>query len=149
MTLHDPRFDTLYPDVDPQDSLPLSVAERLAISVAGGVLAFGAAYGDLIITGVGAALVLVALFAASRNTGRRIRSEARDRFPQLEWSENNFIEHRWMSWALPLAWLGIAVLSLLVLWLVPPAFALTGATAVGLVSAAILWFAPGLSPRWS
>lgn len=147
MTATDSRFHTLYPDVDPETPVPLSTPERIGIVVATAVIAFGGAYGDLLITGAGLALVLIAVIGATRKTKRRIRNEARDRFPGMGWAEDQVEDSLGRSVTLPLIWLGILAICLLTLRFVPAEYALSGATAAALTAAALVWFAPGLSPR--
>lgn len=141
-------FRTLYPEVDPATPIPLSTPERTSLTVATAVLAFGGASGDVLVTGVGLILLLLAVIGASRKTGRRIRNEARDRFPQMDWAEDRAESALGLRWVLPLTWLAILAICLVTLWLVPGDWALTGATAAALLSAGLIWFAPGLSPRW-
>lgn len=149
MNLNDPEdnFRQLYPDVDPGTPIPPTHGERTVLAVTTGVLAFGGASGDLIVTGVGLTLLLFALVAGSRKTSRRIRAEARDRFPAHHWAETLATRDLRLIWALPLTWVAILTICLTTLWLVPVAYTLTGATVAALVSAALIWFVPGLAPR--
>lgn len=146
--MHSPAsaFHILYPDVDPTTPIPASTPERMGITLAVGILAFGGASGDLMATVVGLALTLLAVSGASRKTARRIRQEARDRFPHLPWTENQSRETLGLQ-LLPLSGVTILVICLLTLWLVPADFTLTGATMAALTSAVLTWFTPGLSPR--
>lgn len=150
MPYPDPRttFQALYPEVDPATPLPLSIGERIGISVSAAVLAFGGASGDLLVTGTGLGLLLLALVGASRKTARRIRNEARDRFPTLDWAENDAADALKLGLALPLVWVTIAAVCGLLLWLVPADYRLAGAAGAALIAALLTWFAPGLSPRW-
>lgn len=140
-------FHTLYPDVDPATPIPASTPERMGMTLAIGILAFGGASGDLVVTFAGLALILLAVGGASRKTARRIRQEARDRFPHLPWAENHSQDTRGFKWALPLSGLTILTICLLTLWLIPADFTLTGATMAALVSMVATWFTPGFSPR--
>lgn len=149
MTINNTHFGMIYPDIHPQSPLSLSAPERIALTVSTGVLAFGAAYGHVIIAGAGAILMTFALLATSRKTVRRVRTEARERFPEQPWAEHSIAENLGLAWVLPIIWLFIATLCLLTLWFVPESFALTGATTVALISSTTIWFCPGLSLRWS
>lgn len=74
-------FKNLYPDVDPTRGLPLSVSERLALSLALAIAAYGAVTADMLVAGAGVAFTLIASVLQQHKTARRIRSEARTRFP--------------------------------------------------------------------
>lgn len=142
-------FRQLYPDVDPGTPIPPTIGERIALTAATAVLAFGGASGDLIITGAGLALLLLTLVTSSRKTPRRIRSEARDRFPAICWAENQASADQRLNWALPATWVAIVAICLTTLWLIPVNYTLTGATVAALISAALIWFVLGLAPRRS
>lgn len=131
-------FTRLYPDVDPATPLPLTRGERLSITVATAVLAYGGSRGDLLVTGAGLALLLFALGVATFSTPRRVRHEARVRFPGVGWVEGS-------STKTLLTWAVIAVLVLATLLVVPGL-----APGTALVSAALLWFALAkCAPIWS
>ena len=148
MTSPETTFRTLYPDVDPATPIPLTTPERFSLTLSTAVMAFGAALGDLAITAAGLVMLLFSLLVATARTPRRIRGEARSRFPRLPWAEDLAAETLGLRWVLPLTWLAILIICLVTLWLVPESYALSGATAAALISAALIWFAPGLSPRW-
>ena len=92
LTEADKAFVSIYPDINPAEPLGSSIAERIGFACATAVLAFGGAMGDLIIAGSGLALVLFSVIGASMKTPRRVRNEARSRFPQQKWAEY-FVNH--------------------------------------------------------
>ncbi|MCI6206108.1 MAG: hypothetical protein MR654_04210 [Corynebacterium glucuronolyticum] len=124
-----------YPDVDPARPLPLTVLERAAIALSGGIMAFGGARGDLIVLGAGCGLLLICLAYCLSTTKRRIRDEARIRFPELGWAEDTARTRP----VLPV-FAGLFVLVCLCFFLAPASFALTFATATGLLSAVAIWW---------
>ncbi|ALC04892.1 hypothetical protein CDES_02150 [Corynebacterium deserti GIMN1.010] len=138
-------FDNLYPDIDPTSTLPITAGERLAMSVAVATLAFGAASGDLLITGAGLALVLFATLVPAGKTGRRIRREARARFPHQPWAEQEILSARRLNLVVPAVWVAIATLSFTAFWLVD---GMWGPTLVAVIAAVLAWFTPGISSSW-
>ncbi|BAU94788.1 cell-surface hemin receptor [Corynebacterium suranareeae] len=144
MTFHNVAFPNLYPDVDPSTPIPVTVGERLAACVAAGTLAFGAASGDLIITGVGLVLVLFATVVPASKTARRIRREARARFPQEEWIEEEITQSSRTSLFVPLIWVIIAVVSLVMLRFVDAAW---GPIVAAIIAVVLTWFTPGMFAR--
>ena len=141
-------FTRLYPDVDPELPLPLSSVERLGIAVAAGILAYGGAAGHLAIAGAGAAVLLLTVYGISTRPPRRLRSEARSRFPDLNWYEADADSQLKLGWALPLVWLAIMTLCAVCLFFASAEYALTGAAICAIIAVALVWFAPGLSTAW-
>ena len=141
-------FTRLYPDVDPELPFPLSSVERLGIAVAAGILAYGGAAGHLAISGAGAAALLLTVYGISTRPHRRLRNEARSRFPDLNWYEADADAQLKLGWALPFVWLVIMLLCAVCLFLVPSEYALTGAAICAIITVALVWFAPGLSTAW-
>lgn len=141
-------FASLYPDVDPTDPAPLSAFERGAIALAVGVLVFGGASGQLIIAGIGLLALIAVLYLISHGTVRRIRNEARARFPHEDWFETQAEQQLHLHWSTAVAWVVITGLTAACLFLVPDAFSFTGATVCALVSMLIVWFLPGMSSHW-
>lgn len=55
------NFRNLYPEIDPTTPIRLGRGEHLAIVASTGILVFGAAAGDLRVTGAGFALFLISI----------------------------------------------------------------------------------------
>ncbi|MFH0412371.1 hypothetical protein ACG98H_09805 [Corynebacterium sp. L4756] len=138
----DRAFASIYPDVNPAQALGTTTGERVGLAVATGVLAFGGAMGDLIIAGVGLALVLFFVIAASMKVRRRVRNEARSRFPHQDWAENKANNTYWMMgcWAIIIAIVAVA------LFFVPENQKMIGAAAAAAIAAALMWLCPGIAP---
>ena len=81
------NFRNLYPEIDPTTPIRLGQGEHLAIVASTGILVFGASAGDLRVTGAGFALFLLSIIITASKTSRRIRHEARSRFPGEDWIE--------------------------------------------------------------
>lgn len=141
-------FTQLYPDVHPAEHIPLRTGEKCAVVASSAVLAFGGAAGQLLVAGVGILALLGSLYLIGSYTPRRIRNEARGRFPQQDWYENYAEDQLPLRWGIPLIWLAITGICAACLFLVPQAYTLTAATVCGLVAAVALWFAPGLYSGW-
>ncbi|MCP1387696.1 hypothetical protein M5J20_05770 [Corynebacterium sp. TA-R-1] len=139
-------FAMLYPDVDPGTPLPPSTWERAAIAVSSGVLFFGVAAGNLIVAGVGLFMVLAATIMPTQRTDRRVRNEARSRFPQMEWAEKQVSRQYESTTVIGVTWAAIAIVAVLALLLVPAKFSLVAAGVCGVAAAAIMWFVPGIHP---
>lgn len=139
----DRAFASIYPDVNPAVAIGLSTTERIGLAVATGVLAFGGATGDLIIAGAGLILVLFSVIAASLKTPRRVRNEARSRFPRQDWAEYKSKNSPWMlgCWAI------IIVIVALALFFVPEGQKIIGAVAAGVIAAGLMWSCPGFAPQ--
>lgn len=138
----------LYPDVDPSRPIPPTYGERLSLVVASIVLAFGAAAGDLLVMAVGLVLVLIAAVAPMLKTPRRIRNEARSRFPDEPWAEDapQVVP---LAVSYPVTWLFIIAIVGSALWFVPEKYTLWGAGVAAFLVALVVWFMPGLSPVWT
>ena len=139
----DRAFASIYPDVNPAVAIGLSTTERIGLAVATGVLAFGGAMGDLIIAGAGLILVLFSVIAASLKTPRRVRNEARSRFPRQDWAEYKSKNSPWMLGC----WTIIIVIVALALFFVPEDQKIIGAVAVGVIAAGLMWSCPGIAPQ--
>lgn len=139
----DQAFASIYPDVNPAVAIGSSTTERIGLAVATGVLAFGGAMGDLIIAGAGLVLVLFSVIAASTKTPRRVRNEARSRFPRQDWAEYKSKNAPWMlgCWAI------IIVIVALALFFVPEGQKIIGAVAAGVIAAGLMWSCPGIAPQ--
>lgn len=138
----DKAFTSIYPDINPAEALGSSTPERIGFACATAVLAFGGAMGDLIITGAGLVLVLFAVIAASMKTPRRVRNEARSRFPQQKWAEYTVNNTAWMLGC----WIAIITVVALALFLVPDGQKVYGAAAAAVIAAALIWVCPGFAP---
>lgn len=150
MTAYTPApLANLYPEVDPHQAIPLSATERFALTVSIGVMAYGAVVGDFIIAGVGLALVAIACVVCSQKTQRRIRSQARGRFPSEDWVEYRTASRLNLNLFLPLCIGSIGALIVAGFWYIPPEHATLGGIIIAIVSAATIWFLPGLNPMWS
>lgn len=132
-------FDYLYPDIDPRQSLRISTGQRIALTTASATLAFGAATGNLTVLGVGLILVISSIFTISSHPRWRIRREARARFPEQPWQDNP------PARLAPAAWLLITALCLITFLVAPTIW---GGLIAAIITAAAVWFLPGLSPRW-
>lgn len=140
-------FNFLYPDVNPRKGLATTAPERTALALAFAVLAFGAVTGDLIVGGVGLVLAAGASVAQSRKTPRRIRSEARARFPEQDWVENE--SPSFIPIAVGVFLAAIAALCVAGFWWVPDRFTTVGGVIIAVIVAALVWFMPGLNPIWT
>ena len=130
----------LYPDVDPATPLPLTAGERIALSVCVGVMAFGAAWGMIEVTVVACAAFLGLLGFSTLTTRRRIRNEARTRFPAENWAENEISPRRPVLRVVGVL-AGVVLLILGVSTFAPASYALTFATATGLVASGLMYWA--------
>ena len=139
-------FRNIYPDVDPAVGLPLTVGERIAIAVAVATLVFGGATGNLIVGAAGLAFVLFCAVAQTNKPQRRIRAEARGRFPNLNWYENTTVAS---GYVIPSLWLLIIAGTLAAWWFTPVKYLLHVGVLSALVAALIIWFMPGLNPIWT
>lgn len=144
MTFQNAAFPNLYPDVDPSTPIPITFGERLAACVAAGTIAFGAASGDLLITGVGLVLVLFATFVPASKTARRIRREARARFPQEGWIDEEITRNNRTSIFVPLIWFLIAAISFTIYRFVDATW---GSIVAAVIAMILTWFTPGMFPR--
>ncbi|MCS4535895.1 hemin receptor [Corynebacterium sp. HS2168-gen11] len=142
-------FHNLYPDVDPTQSLPLTRVERLSIAAAGGLTSFGFTFGDIIFAGTGLALLIFTSIAPGVKTARRIRKEARDRFPQLDWQEKTSLSPTKILILMSLFWITIIVINISIFWYMPKQWHLYGSLAAALLTVMLLWIMPGTSPLWS
>lgn len=102
----------------------------------------GVPWGALIIAGSGLALVLFSVIGASMKTPRRVRNEARSRFPQQKWAEYSVNHTAWMLGC----WIVIITVVALALFLVPDGQKVIGAAAAAVIAAALIWVCPGFAP---
>ena len=100
-------FFNLYPDVDPTKGIPLTGGERLAITIAAAVLSFGFVIEDITVGGIGLGLLLFATIYPSQKTARRIRTEAKERFPHEDWIEYRILRKINLDLYIPLFWAAI------------------------------------------
>jgi len=142
------NFHNLYPEIDPTTPIRLGRGEHLAIVASTGILVFGAAAGDLRVTGAGFALFLISIIITASKTNRRIRHEARSRFPGEDWIEYRTARHLRTDIIVPVGWLIISVITGACLWYVPAQYTYWGAGAAAVVACVIMLLLPGLSPLW-
>ncbi|WP_245802153.1 hemin receptor [Corynebacterium pacaense] len=149
---HD-AFTSLYPDVDPGTPIPVSSGERISTGVAAATLAYGAAGMDIVVTIAGLALVIISLAVPAASVKRRIRREARTRFPREPWAESALLNNVNTNLFVPVFWAFIAASSLGIGYFLPADLLTRGGINWGAVAAAVIafittWFMPGLSPVW-
>lgn len=142
-------FRSLYPDVNPTNGLPLNGVERISLVVACMVLIYGVVNGEMIIAGVGLALTLVAVVALSQKTGRRIRTEAKNRFPAEDWSEYRTASRLNLNLYIPLIWLVIIGMTMAGFWWIPHDYSVIGGLIIAAISGVLIWFMPGANPVWN
>ena len=142
------NFRNLYPEVDPTAPIRLGRGEHLAIVASTGILVFGAAAGDLRVTGAGFALFLLSIIITASKTSRRIRHEARSRFPGEDWIEYRTARRLRTDIIVPVGWLIISAITGACLWYVPAQYTYWGAGVAAVVACVIMLFLPGLSPLW-
>ena len=147
--MNDPTFNRLYPDIDPTVPLPPTFFERIGITVAAAVFSFGAAAGHLVIAGVGFALFMFALIANTMKVPRKVRNEARIRFPQQTWAETELNRELRVDILVPLLWLVTLMLCALVFFFSPIRWYPIPELGCATITAVIVWFLPGMSPLWS
>src|SRR5690625_2938136 len=137
-------FVSIYPDINPAEPLGSSIAERIGFACATAVLAFGGgAMGGLITAGSGLALVLFSVIGASMKTPRRVRNEARSRFPQQKWAEYSVNHTAWILGC----WIVITTVVALALFIVPEDQNAIGGVAAAVIAAVLIWVYPGFVPQ--
>lgn len=141
-------FKNLYPDVDPTQGLPLNWSERLSITFSCATLAFGAVFGDLIIVGAGLAFILFSTIAPAQKTARRIRTEAKNRFPTQPWAENAQGSGRQQLIFILLFWVAITAACIGLFLIAPQISRLLAAIIAATVAGILTWFMPGMSSLW-
>lgn len=139
---HRDIFNSIYPDVDPTQSFPLTIGERLSLALSVGVFMFGGVSGSLLIAGIGLAFVVACSFALSQKAPRRIRTEARSRFPREPWAEQP-------SLLVPAVWAIIAVIAPLAWWFTPVKYLMWSAGTMAVIAATATWFLPTVQRRRS
>lgn len=148
--MHTSPFTTIYPDVDPRTTLPATAGERISLTVAVMVLTFGATAGDLLIGGTGLALTLTSILLITTQTARRIRSEARQRFPEQPWAEYDEAARGLRTEiAIPAAFALLTTAIAATLAWTPAEHIHLGAGLVTALAALIMLLLPGLSPIWT
>ena len=143
LTEADKAFVSIYPDINPAEPLGSSIAERIGFACATAVLAFGGDMGDLIIAGASLALVLFSVIGASMKTPRRVRNEARSRFPQQKWAEYSVNHTAWILGC----WIVITTVVALALFIVPEDQNAIGGVAAAVIAAVLIWVYPGFAPQ--
>lgn len=139
---HRDIFTSIYPDVDPTQSFPLTIGERFSLALSVGVFMFGGVSGSLLIAGIGLAFVVACSFALSQKAPRRIRTEARSRFPREPWAEQP-------SLLVPAVWAIIAVIAALAWWFTPVKYLMWSAGTMAFIAATATWFLPTVQRRRS
>ncbi|CAB0985184.1 hypothetical protein FRC0501_00508 [Corynebacterium diphtheriae] len=81
-------------------------------------------------------------------TSRKIRTEAKNRFPNEPWAETHHNANATII-AMALCWLVIIGINLATLWWAPPSQTTYLAAGVSILSAIIVWFLPGAHPLWN
>ena len=137
---HRDIFTSIYPDVDPTQSVPLTIGERFSLALSVGVFMFGGVSGSLLIAGIGLAFVVACSFALSQKAPRRIRTEARSRFPREPWAEQP-------SLLVPAVWAVIAVIAALAWWFTPVKYLMWSAGTMAVIAAIATWSLPTLQRR--
>ena len=143
LTESDKAFVSIYRDINPAEPLGSSIAERIGFACATAVLAFGGDMGDLIIAGASLALVLFSVIGASMKTPRRVRNEARSRFPQQKWAEYSVNHTAWILGC----WIVITTVVALALFIVPEDQNAIGGVAAAVIAAVLIWVYPGFAPQ--
>ena len=143
LTESDKAFVSIYRDINPAEPLGSSIAERIGFACATAVLAFGGDMGDLIIAGASLALVLFSVIGASMKTPRRVRNEARSRFPQQKWAEYSVNHTAWILGR----WIVITTVVALALFIVPEYQNAIGGVAAAVIAAVLIWVYPGFAPQ--
>lgn len=141
-------FHNLYPDVDPAERQTIGLGERFCFALAVAVLCWGAGTGEIIITGIGFLLVIGVIAYLAFSTHRRIRREARERFPELDWSEHHANDVVRAGWLIPMCWAAVVIICLLSFYLVPIDQAMWGGVISAVAGCVIAWFMPGYSAAW-
>ncbi|GAA1473153.1 hypothetical protein CFELI_02625 [Corynebacterium felinum] len=142
-------FSNLYPDVDPSKGLPLTRAERFSFCLAAAILGFGFVVGNLIVAGVGLALLLYATIVPGQKTARRIRKEARDRFPQQQWVENTKANPQKLVLLIALFWGSIIAINVATFWYSPDDIRTYTGAGAAVLTFVLAWLMPGMNPMWS
>ena len=92
------------------------------------------------------AFTFIASVLQQHKTARRIRSEARTRFPSEDWAEHRATRRFNLGVLVPL-WVGIIIaLCAAGYWFVPPEYATPAAIVIAVLVALLAWFMPGISP---
>ena len=146
--MRDDTFNRLYPDIDPARALPPRFGEILALAVSSAVLAYGAVLIDLNIVLVGLVLFLISAIMPRFTTHRRIRQEAKDRFPDQNWAEKAVLKRTRAIVMVPILWAILTLVCLLCAWLVPLDYRFPAAGACAIFAAILVFIMPGISQIW-
>lgn len=141
-------FFNLYPDVDPTKGIPLTGGERLAITIAAAVLSFGFVIEDITVGGIGLGLLLFATIYPSQKTARRIRTEAKERFPHEDWIEYRILRKINLDLYIPLFWAAIIGVNCAAFWYLYGRFGMPAAVGATALTALLVWLMPGMNPMW-
>ena len=76
-------------------------------------------------------------------TPRRVRNEARSRFPQQKWAECSVNHTAWMLGC----WIVITTVVALALFIVPEDQNAIGGVAAAVIAAVLIWVYPGFAPQ--
>ncbi|MDO4630814.1 MAG: hemin receptor [Corynebacterium sp.] len=142
-------FFNLYPDVDPAKGIPLTGGERFAITLSAAVLSFGFVIGDLTVGGAGLLMLLFASIYPNQKTARRIRTEAKERFPQEDWAEYKILRKINLSLYIPIFWIAIIGINLATFWYLYENLGTPAAAGVAILTAVLVWLMPGMNPLWA
>ncbi|CAB0544875.1 hypothetical protein CIP107534_00624 [Corynebacterium diphtheriae] len=82
-------FQSLYPDLNPAHSLPLTAWERISMALAVGIFSFGVIFGDLIIAGAGLGLVLFTIIASLQKRHEKSALKKKSIPPNEPWAETH------------------------------------------------------------
>lgn len=140
-------FENLYPDVEPTQGLPLTPIERGCMAIACATTIFGVISEQYVIALIGFALTLFSTITPTRKTARRIRMEARDRFPEMEWAEDQNEEKTRVLF--PAFWIIIAGSAIALSTISTTSGNTTVAMVAAIITAILVWFLPGTSRIWN
>lgn len=118
------------------------------MALAVGIFSFRVTFGELINAGAGLGLVLFTIIAPSQKRHEKIRTEAKNRFPNEPGAETHHNANATII-AMGLCWLVIIGINLAALWWTPPSQTTYLAAGVSILSAIIVWFLPGANPLWN
>ena len=143
------EFTRLYPDIDPTTLPPARWGEAVSLAMAAAAVTYGFAAGQLYVCLIGAGLMILAVIGLSANGLRRIRNEARARFPREDWAEYSATRNLKLQWILPLGWLTVMAISAACLWYVPADYSTISAAICGVLAFLVILILPGVSPMWA
>ena len=88
------------------------------------------------------------LCRARHKTPRRIRAQARGRFPSADWKEHQVARRLNLALIVPVIVGAMGLLVIAGFWYIPPRCTVGGCIIAAIV-AITMWFMPGLNPMWS